>query len=54
MCAAIDSTLGAIFSGTLHSRVGACDARRLFTKRVLHDDSHYALAITSLTNSFNS
>jgi len=48
MCGAIDTRLGAIFSGTLQSRVGACDPRGLFAKRVLHDDSHHALAITSL------
>jgi hypothetical protein len=48
MCGAIDTTLGAISSGTVHSRVGACDPRGLFAKRVLHDDSHHALAITSL------
>ena len=45
MCGAIDATLGAISSGTLHSRVGACGPRRLFAKRVLHDDSHHALGI---------
>jgi len=48
MCGAIDTTLGAISSGIVHSRVGACDPRGLFAKRVLHDDSHHALAITSL------
>jgi hypothetical protein len=48
MCAAIDMTLGAISSGTVHSRVGACDPRGLFAKRVLHDNSYYALAIASL------
>src|SRR5437899_394011 len=48
MCGAIDSTLGAISSGALHSRLGACDPRGLFAKRVLHGDSHYALGITSL------
>ena len=48
MCCAIDTTLGAVSNGTLHSRVGACDPRGLFAKRVLHDDSHHALAITSL------
>lgn len=48
MCGAIDTTLGAMSSGTVHSRVGACDPRGLFAKRVLHDDSHHALAITSL------
>ena len=47
MCGAIDTRLGAISSGTVHSRVGA-DPRDLFAKRVLHDDSHHALAITSL------
>lgn len=48
MCGAIDKTLGAISSGTVHSRVGACDPRGLFAKRVFHDDSHHALAIPSL------
>jgi len=48
MCDAIDTTLGAISSGTVHSRVGACDPRGLFAKRVLNGDSHRALAITSL------
>src|ERR1700740_3740476 len=48
MCGVIDTTLGAIPSGTVHSRVGACDPRGLFAKRVLRDDSHHALAITSL------
>ena len=48
MCAAIDTTVGAISSGTVHSRVGACDSRGLFAKRFLHDDSYYALAIASL------
>jgi hypothetical protein len=48
MCGAIDTTLGAISSGTVRSRVGACDPRGLFAKRVLHDDSHHAPAITSL------
>jgi hypothetical protein len=48
MRGAIDSTLGAIFSGTLHSRVGACDPRGLFAKRVLDGDSHHVLAIASL------
>ncbi len=37
-----------ISSGTVHSRVGACDPRDLFAKRVLHGDSHHALAIASL------
>jgi len=54
MYGAIDTTLGAISIGTVHSRVGACDPRGLFAKRVLHDDSHHTLAIASLTNSFNS
>jgi len=48
MCGAVDSTLGAIASDALHSRVGACDPRGLFAKRVLHGDSHHALGITSL------
>jgi hypothetical protein len=48
MCAAIDTTLDAIFSGTVPSRVGACDPHGLFAKRVLHGDSHHALAIASL------
>ncbi len=48
MCGAVDSTLGAITSGALHSRVGACDPRGLFAKRVLHGDSQHALAIASL------
>jgi hypothetical protein len=48
MCAAIDTTLDAISSGIVHSRVGACDPRGLFAKRVRHDDSYYALAIASL------
>jgi hypothetical protein len=48
MCGAIDTTLGAISSGTVHSRVGACDPHGLFAKRVLHGDSHRALAIASL------
>ena len=48
MCAAIDTTLGAISSGAVHSRVGACDPRGLFAKRVLHHDSYYALATASL------
>jgi len=54
MCAAIAATLGAISSGTVHSRVDACDPHGLFAKRILHGDSHHALAIASLTNSFNS
>ena len=49
MCGAIGTSLGAIFSGTVHSRVGACDPRGLFAKRVLHGDSHHALAIASLS-----
>ena len=48
MCGAIDTTLRAISSGTVHSRVGACDPRGLFAKRVLNRDSHHALAIASL------
>ncbi len=48
MCGAIDTTLGAISSGAVHSRVGACDPRGLFAKRVLHGDSHHAPAIASL------
>ena len=48
MCAAIVTTLGAISSGTVHSRVGACDPRGLFAKRVLFDGSHDPLAITSI------
>ena len=49
MCGVIDTALGAISSGTVHSRVGACDPRGLFAKRVLDGDSHHALAITSLS-----
>jgi hypothetical protein len=45
---AIDTTLSAICSGIVHSHVGACDPRGLFAKCVLHDDSHYALGVTSL------
>jgi hypothetical protein len=48
MCGAIDTTLSAISSGIVHSRVGACDSRGLFAKCVLHDDSHHTLGITSL------
>jgi hypothetical protein len=48
VCAAIDTTLGAVSSGTLHLRVGAGDPRGLFAKRVLHDNSRHALGITSL------
>ena len=48
MCGAIDTTLSAICSGIVHSRVGACDPRGLFAKCVLHDDSHYTLGVTSL------
>ncbi len=47
--APFDTTLGAISSGTVHSRVGACDPRGLFAKRVLNGDSHHALAIASLS-----
>jgi hypothetical protein len=47
MCAAIDTTLVAISGATVHSRVGACDPHGLFAKRVLHGDSHHALAIAS-------
>jgi hypothetical protein len=54
MCGAIVTKHGAISSGTVHSRVGACDPRGLFAKRVLYGNSHHALAIASLTNSFNS
>jgi hypothetical protein len=43
MCGAIDTTLGAISSGTVHSRVGACDPRGLFAKRVLNGHPHGAL-----------
>jgi hypothetical protein len=49
MCGAIDTTLGAISSGTVHTRVGACDPRGLFAKRVLNGDSLHALAIASLS-----
>ena len=49
MCGAIDTMYGAISSGTVHSRFGACDPRGLFAKPVLHDDSHHALAIASLS-----
>ena len=49
MCAAIETTLGAVSSGTVHSLVGACDPRGLFAKRVLHRDSYRALAIASLS-----
>jgi len=49
MCGAIHTTLGAISSGTVHSRVGACDPRGLFAKRVLNGDPHRALAIASLS-----
>ena len=48
MCDANDATPRAISSGTVHSRIGARDPRGLFAKRVLNDDSHHALAITSL------
>jgi len=48
MCGAIDTTLSAISSGIIHSRVGACDPRGLFAKRVFHGDSHHALAIASV------
>jgi hypothetical protein len=48
MCGAIDTTLGAISSGTVHSRVDACNPRGLFAKRVLNGDSHSAVAIASL------
>jgi hypothetical protein len=48
MCGAIDTTLGAISSGNVHSRIDACDPRDFFAKRVLHRDSHRALAIASL------
>jgi hypothetical protein len=49
MCGAIDTTLGAISNGSVHSRVGACDPRGVFAKRVLNGDSHHALAIASLS-----
>jgi len=49
MCGAIDTTLSAISNGTVHSRVGVCDPRGLFAKRVLNGDSHHALAIASLS-----
>jgi len=49
MCGAIDTTLGAISSGTVHTRVGACDPGGLFAKRVLNGDSQHALAIASLS-----
>jgi hypothetical protein len=45
---AIDTTLCAISCRIVHSRVGVCDPRGLFAKRVLHGDSHHALAIASL------
>jgi hypothetical protein len=49
-CAAPSTTtLGAISSGTVHSRVGACDPRDFFSKRVLNGDPHRALAIASLS-----
>jgi hypothetical protein len=48
MRVAIDTMLGAISSGTVHPHVGSCDPRGLFAERVLHGDSHYALAIASL------
>jgi hypothetical protein len=48
MRGAIDTMHGSISSGTVHSRIGACDPRGLFAKRVLNGDSHHALAITSL------
>jgi hypothetical protein len=49
LCRAIGATLGAISSGSVHSRIDACDSRDFFAKRVLHRDSHRALAIASLT-----
>ncbi len=49
MCRAIDSTLGAISSGSVHSRIDACDSCDFFAKRVLHDDSYYTLATASLS-----
>ena len=49
MRAAIDTTLGAVSSGTVYSRVSACDPLGLFAKRVLNGDSHHALAIASLS-----
>jgi hypothetical protein len=48
MCSAIDTTLGAISSGTVHSRVGACEPHSVFAKRILNGDSHRAPAIASL------
>jgi len=48
MCAAIDTTLGAISSGIVHSRVGACDTHGFFAKCVLHRDSYHALANISI------
>jgi hypothetical protein len=49
MSGAIDTTLGAIPSDTVHSRVGACDPRSVFAKRILNGDSHRAPAIASLS-----
>ena len=49
MCGTIDTTVGAISSYTVHSRVDACDPRGLFAKRVLNGDSRRALAIASLS-----
>jgi hypothetical protein len=49
LCRAIDATLGAISSGSVHSRIDACDSRDFFAKRVLHRDPHRALAIASLS-----
>jgi hypothetical protein len=50
MCGAIDSTLGAIFSGILHSRVGVCDPHGLFAKRVLHSHPHGVLSSAWVTS----
>ena len=44
MCAAIDTTLGAVSGATLHSLVGACDPRGLFAKRVLNGRPHGVLS----------
>ena len=49
MCAAIGTTLGAISSVTVHSRVGACNPRIVFAERILNGDSHRAPAIASLS-----
>jgi hypothetical protein len=49
MCAAIEKTLGAISSGTVYSRVGACDPRGLFAKPVLRGDPDRFFAVVSLS-----